>query len=532
MTKRAAIYVRVSSEKQAEGISPESQEADCRALCQRQGYQVVAVYRDIEKYRSGGRMVEPSGTRSDRPQFLRMLADSDAGRFDVLIAWREDRLYRGVTTAVVELKNRVKGGALSIEIVSGGFNPQTMEVLAWAAGVENDARKERTAMGVTNRYASGKLSLSRPVYGCDYVDGALIKNAIEAEWVQKIWQWFGDNVSTAEIRRRLIAADASQRGHVRQKHKWSLGSIVNILHRDDYYTGIFTIKSNGQTYEFPFPQIVDVETYAAVQERRQRYHAFPAGNLRARALVPGSIYCAACGTRMGVSGHNRRQANGEVKKYLYYRCYGYQRLTPLSGCAGFVRQDIVDATVWERIWALLSEPKRFEAALLDRVSQLQVQESDAESAVADLERQLEDLSLERQRVIGFARKGLITDDDLESQLLPLTLQERALRQELADKRLLTGNRAGRLLELADVYRQQIQVGMEGINTEPQTEAQAARQLESRRTIVAAFVNRVVVSGDKSIAVEVAIDLPALSMGDESVLSINSTSSCPLRQLGK
>src|SRR3982750_2674337 len=44
--KRAAIYVRTSTERQAEKVSPEAQEADCKALCERQGYQVVEVYRD------------------------------------------------------------------------------------------------------------------------------------------------------------------------------------------------------------------------------------------------------------------------------------------------------------------------------------------------------------------------------------------------------------------------------------------------------------------------------------------------------
>ncbi len=99
--KRAAIYIRVSTERQADRVSPETQEADCRAHCEAQGYQVFNIYRDIEKYRLGGRMVEPSGTRSDRPQLKQMLSDADAGMFDVLVAWREDRLYRGINRAML-----------------------------------------------------------------------------------------------------------------------------------------------------------------------------------------------------------------------------------------------------------------------------------------------------------------------------------------------------------------------------------------------------------------------------------------------
>jgi hypothetical protein len=67
-TMRAAIYIRVSSERQADKVSPEAQEHDARELCERQDYIVTGVYRDTEKYRANGRLVEPSGTRHDRPQ--------------------------------------------------------------------------------------------------------------------------------------------------------------------------------------------------------------------------------------------------------------------------------------------------------------------------------------------------------------------------------------------------------------------------------------------------------------------------------
>src|SRR5919198_1004256 len=103
MNKRAAIYIRLSSEKQAvsknangdleEKASPKMQEADCREYCQSHGFEIVEVYRDVERYRVGKRLVEPSGTRADRPGLKRMLADARAGKIDVIVAWREDRLY-------------------------------------------------------------------------------------------------------------------------------------------------------------------------------------------------------------------------------------------------------------------------------------------------------------------------------------------------------------------------------------------------------------------------------------------------------
>ena len=74
--KNAAIYIRVSSEHQAERSSPEEQEMDCLKLAEENDLNVVEVYRDTQKYRAGSRLVEPSGTRLDRPELQRLLQDA------------------------------------------------------------------------------------------------------------------------------------------------------------------------------------------------------------------------------------------------------------------------------------------------------------------------------------------------------------------------------------------------------------------------------------------------------------------------
>ena len=65
-------------------------------MAEEKGLDVVRVYRDTEKYRVGNKLVEPSGSRSDRPGLLAMLNDASKDEFDVILAWREDRLYRGL----------------------------------------------------------------------------------------------------------------------------------------------------------------------------------------------------------------------------------------------------------------------------------------------------------------------------------------------------------------------------------------------------------------------------------------------------
>ncbi len=104
MGKRAVIYVRTSSEQQGEKNSPVEQEADCRAFAEQQGLVVVNVYRDIERYRVKNKWVEPSGTRYDRPGLLAMLRDAADDQFDIILAWREDRFYRGMRAMLLVLE--------------------------------------------------------------------------------------------------------------------------------------------------------------------------------------------------------------------------------------------------------------------------------------------------------------------------------------------------------------------------------------------------------------------------------------------
>ncbi len=104
MARRVVIYIHTSSETQGEKSSLVEQEADCQHLAQENGLTVVQVYRDVEKYRVGNKLVEPSGSRSDRPGLLAMLKDASRDEFDVILAWREDRLYRGLRSMLTVLE--------------------------------------------------------------------------------------------------------------------------------------------------------------------------------------------------------------------------------------------------------------------------------------------------------------------------------------------------------------------------------------------------------------------------------------------
>ena len=94
--KRAAIYLRISQErgntKTYASDALERQREDCEALCAWRKWEVVEVY--VDRARSA------FNETKERPEYDRMLADYRAGKFDVMVAWKLDRILRRVGSLV------------------------------------------------------------------------------------------------------------------------------------------------------------------------------------------------------------------------------------------------------------------------------------------------------------------------------------------------------------------------------------------------------------------------------------------------
>ena len=82
--KKAAIYVRVSTDKQ----TVENQLRELRQIAERRGWEVVHEYHDAG--------ISGSKSREERPGLDEMLNDAQRRRFDVVMAWAIDRLGRSL----------------------------------------------------------------------------------------------------------------------------------------------------------------------------------------------------------------------------------------------------------------------------------------------------------------------------------------------------------------------------------------------------------------------------------------------------
>lgn len=136
----AAIYCRISRDREGTSLGIERQEADCRALAARLGWKVAAVYtdNDISAY---------SGKR--RPGYDEMMKCVRAGQIRGVLAWHPDRLYRRLN-ALEEIVATVQEYDVRIETVTAGnvdlstvTGQMTARIVASVAQAEVEHARER-----------------------------------------------------------------------------------------------------------------------------------------------------------------------------------------------------------------------------------------------------------------------------------------------------------------------------------------------------------------------------------------------------
>ena len=151
---RAAIYCRISQDREGAGLGVARQEADCRALCERKGWDVVAVYPDNDVSAYSG---------APRPQWDLLLEAARGGAVDAVVCWHVDRLTRSPRELedVIDLADR---HGLELATVTGEIDLATptgrmiARMLGAAARHEAEHKAERQKRQRRQAAEAGKVS--------------------------------------------------------------------------------------------------------------------------------------------------------------------------------------------------------------------------------------------------------------------------------------------------------------------------------------------------------------------------------------
>ncbi len=154
MSKRIAIYARVSTDKQ----STENQLLELRILCTKLGYTIVQEYTD-----NG---ISGAKSRDERPALDLLLKDATRRKFDMVMCWSIDRLGRSLQH-LVEILNELQALKIDLYFQQQGMDTSTpsgrmiFSVFGAIGEFERNLIRERVLAGQQRAKANG-VKLGRP----------------------------------------------------------------------------------------------------------------------------------------------------------------------------------------------------------------------------------------------------------------------------------------------------------------------------------------------------------------------------------
>jgi len=154
MQKRAAIYVRVSTDKQ----TVENQILQLRQIAERRGWEIVKEYHDAG--------ISGAKGRDARPGLDEMLKDASRRRFDVVMAWAIDRLGRSLIDLLGTIQT-LEACRVDLYLVQQSIDTTTpagrlmFQVTGAFAEFERSMIRQRVRAGLKRAVESGK-QLGRP----------------------------------------------------------------------------------------------------------------------------------------------------------------------------------------------------------------------------------------------------------------------------------------------------------------------------------------------------------------------------------
>ena len=158
MHKRAAIYVRVSTDKQ----TIDTQVAALRQIAERRGWEVV------EQYSDAG--ISGAKGRDRRPGLDQMLKDASRRKFDVIMAWAIDRLGRSLIDLLGTIQT-LEACGVDLYLDQQAIDTTTpagklmFQVCGAFAEFERNMIQQRIHAGLKRAVAQGK-TLGRPKGRC------------------------------------------------------------------------------------------------------------------------------------------------------------------------------------------------------------------------------------------------------------------------------------------------------------------------------------------------------------------------------
>jgi site-specific DNA recombinase len=455
--KSAAIYARVSSDKQKEENTIASQTAALVEFAHKQGYDVPPEWVFEDEGFSGASLVRPGLER------LRDLAAE--GQIAAVLVYAPDRLSRKYAYQILLIEEFARNGVEAIFVKAPKSATAEDQLLLQFQGMIAEYERaqilERSRRGKRYRARQGQVSvLSGAPYGYRYIrktdEAAAYYQIIEpeADMVRLIYhKYTSERMSIGAVTRFLNEQGVPTRKRIT---RWERSTVWGMLRNPAYKGtacfgkteirprqrvtrplrirgGVVTRNSASherprmEWIEIPVPAIISEETFALAQELLTANKLHAPRRTIALSICQGMVSCSKCGYAL-----SRTSTRSSARKIHYYRCLGSDRWRHLNGavCSSRpVRQDLLDKVVWDEIVRLLENPCLIDEELKRRLDVAQ-KASPTQKRQESLQRDLTRTRKSVERLLTAYQEDLLSLDELRNRMPELRQREQAMHAEL------------------------------------------------------------------------------------------------------
>ena len=418
--KITALYERLSrddfgkdDDQQRESNSISNQKAMLEEFAARQGFTNLVHFTDDGI----------SGTCFDRPGFLAMMKEVEAGNVEYLCIKDMSRMGRDYLKVGQIMEILRQRGVRLIAINDGVDSARGDDDFTPFRNIMNEYYARDTSRKIRSTFQSkgksGKHLTGTVIYGYLWNEARdqWLVDPEAADVVKRIFAMTIDGYGPYQIASKLKSekvlipsAYLAQHGEGVNKNKtfkdvygWGSSTICNILEKREYLGHTINFKTRKHfkdkkshyvpedewtIFENTHEPIIDQQTFDLVQKIRGNVRRYPDGWGEAAPLT-GLLYCADCGGKMYV----HRTNNG--KRISQYTCSQYSKVPVGKLCTTQhrINEDVVLSLVSEMLKAIAEYAKHDRAEFV-RV----VQEAQSSQQTAEVKKQRIRLATAKQRV--------------------------------------------------------------------------------------------------------------------------------------
>jgi site-specific DNA recombinase len=381
---RYCLYARKSTESdEQQALSIDSQIKEMSDIADRLKLNVVNIKRESHSAKESGQ----------RPIFKELLGEIKDGKYDGILTWSADRISRnaGDLGSVVDLMDQRK--LIHIQTYGQTFSNSPNEkfllmILCSQAKLENDNKSINVKRGLRARVEMGLWPCRPPTGYTKYkrIDQKCesVIDPLRAPVIRQMFEKIGHDGWSGRKLYHWLKDDIKFK--TENNMPLSLGNLYKILENHFYYGRFEFPKQSGNWYNGAHEPIISKDLFDLVQSQIKSQILQPRSEQKEFAFTK-IMTCGLCGSGITADEKFKKQKNGNVHRYVYYKC---TRIKDSQCQSGYINEDelvvqlqelmddveIQTVPMREKITAEVHRFKKFEQMLLGTKTAVAVKDID------------------------------------------------------------------------------------------------------------------------------------------------------------